>query len=244
MSRLRRLSWLVIALGLLVGGRLTADHSRSLRSEIEMNDVAYLPTTDALRLISFGYDDVTADLLWLRTVTYYGAWRHGEHGIDYFRELTHRVVELDPQFVDAYRFGSMVLADDLNDFDAGVALLQLGMQNIPGEWQLPFDIGFLEYTLKMDDAAAAEWFLRAAEMPGAPEMTRRFAAFVTSRAGDLEKSYVLWKYVAETSENPDMRKKAEQYMKDLEPALTGTGPPPEWAERRRVINGRSSDGDV
>lgn len=244
MSRTAKLISIVVALVLLVGGREAADQSRGLRSELEMNDVAYLPTTDALRLISFGYDDVTADLLWLRTVTYYGAWRHGEHGIDYFRELTNRVVELDPQFVDAYRFGSMVLADDLDQFDEAVALLEKGMENVPGNWQLPFDVGFLEYTIRLDDAAAARWFLRAAEMPGAPEMTRRFAAFVSSRAGDLEKSYVLWRYVSETSENPDMRKKAEQYMKDLEPALTGKGPPPEWAQRRRVINGRSSDGDV
>ena len=48
-----------------------------------------------------------------RVLTYYGEWRQGDHGIDYFRELTKRVVELDPHFVDAYRFGALVLADDL-----------------------------------------------------------------------------------------------------------------------------------
>lgn len=230
-----------VALAWVSGG--VAERSRSARSEVREDDVAYLPTTNALRLMSAGYDDVTADLLWLRTITYYGEWRQGDHGIDFFRELSHRVVELDPHFVEAYRFGALVLADDLDSFDDGIALLRKGMVAMPDTWWLPFEAGFLEYTIRLDDERAAEWFRLAASKPDAPDRARNFAAFVTSRAGDLEKSLELWKFVARTTENPETRRKAETYVEELQAAVDGTGPVPEWVTRRRVIGGRV-EGDV
>ena len=42
-----------------------------------------------------------------------------------------------------------------------------------------------------------------------------------------------------------MRAKAEEYMEELQAAIEGTGPVPEWATRRRIINGRvQKDDDV
>lgn len=231
---------LVVILGWVAGG--IADRSRRARTLEPTQDVAYLPTTNALRFMSAGYDDVAADILWLRTVTYYGEWRQGDHGIAYFRELSRRVVELDPHFVDAYRFGALVLADDLGAFDDGIALLRKGMQAMPDTWWLPFEAGFLEYTVRMDNEKAAEWFRVAAMKPDAPDRAKNFAAFVTSRAGDLRVSLELWKFVANTTENPEVRLKAEEYIEELQAAVDGTGPVPEWVTRRRVIDGRVDGG--
>ncbi len=227
---------LVVALGLGAGS--AADRAREIRSERRVDDVLYLPTTEALRFVSLGYEELTADLLWLRTVTYYGEWREGGHGMAFFRELAHRVVELDPYFTDAYRFAALVLADDLDAMDEALALLEEGMQAMPDNWWLPFEAGFLEYTVRLDDKAAYQWFVRAAQVPGAPDIPKRFAAFVASRAGDLEVSFELWRFVAETTQSEQMRRKALQYMEELKAAIEGTGPVPEWARRRRVVNGR------
>lgn len=231
---------LVVILGWVAGG--VAERGQRARALEVTQDVAYLPTTNAIRFMAAGYDDVAADILWLRTVTYYGEWRQGDHGIAYFRELTRRVVELDPHFVDAYRFGALVLADDLGAFDDGIALLRKGMQAMPDTWWLPFEAGFLEYTIRMDNEKAAEWFRVAAMKPDAPDRARNFAAFVTSRAGDLEVSLELWKFVARTTENPEVRIKAEEYIEELQAAVDGTGPVPEWVTRRRIIGGRADDG--
>ena len=59
-------------------------------------------------------------------------------------------------------------------------------------------------------------------------------------AGSLEISYELWKYIAATTANDALREKAQEYMQDLELAIQGKGPVPEWARRRRVVNGRAS----
>lgn len=225
-----------LVLGWVAGG--VAERSRAARTLEVEHDVAYLPTTNALRFMSAGYDDVTADVLWLRTVTYYGEWRQGDHGIDFFRELSNRVVELDPHFVEAYRFGALVLADDLDSFDDAIALLRKGMVAMPDTWWLPFEAGFLEYTVRMDDERAASWFRVAAEKPDAPDFARSFAAFVSSRAGDLEVSLELWKFVAQTTQNPETRRKAESYIEQLQAALDGTGPVPDWVNRPRAVGGR------
>ena len=210
----RVLTPLILALAIVLGwvAGQVGERSRRARGFETTQDVAYLPTTNALRFMSAGYDDVTADFLWLRTVTYYGEWRQGDHGIAFFRELSRRVVELDPHFVEAYRFGALVLADDLGSFDDGIALLRMGMQAMPDTWWLPFEAGFLEYTIRLDNKKAAEWFRIAAEKPDAPDRAKNFAAFVTSRAGDLKVSLELWKFVANTTENPETKRKAEEYM--------------------------------
>ncbi len=242
------LAWVVpglVAAAAFVGGDAASDRARSVRPEDPNVGVSYLPTSEALKLVSMGYENVVADALWLRTVTYYGAWAKGDHGLDFFRELTHRVVDLDPWFVEGYKFGAFVLADDLERMDEAHALLAKGSERMPNNWEFPFNRGLLEYTVRLDDREAARWFREAAETPTAPDMVHRFAAFVTSRAGDLEKAYALWRFVAETTPNPDMRAKAEEYMEELQAAIEGTGPVPEWATRRRIINGRvQKDDDV
>lgn len=241
--RLLTPSLLVGALALgWVAGEVGA-RARDARNHEFDSDVAYLPSTAALRFMSAGYDDVTADLLWLRTVTYYGEWRQGDHGIEFFRELSNRVVDLDPHFVEAYRFGALVLADDLDSFDDAIALLRKGMIAMPDTWWLPFEAGFLEYTIRMDDQRAASWFRIAAGKPDAPDLARSFAAFVSSRAGDLRVSLELWKFVASTTENPETRRKAEGYVAELQAAVDGTGPVPEWVTRPRAVGGQV-DGDV
>jgi len=235
---LRTVLPLAIAAVAFVAGDVAADRSREKRPEEPELGVSYLPTTEALRIVSMGYDGLMADALWLRTVSYYGAWRMGSHGLDFFRALTNRVVDLDPLFLEGYKFGAFVLADDLNSMESAYELIEKGMAEMPDEWELPFTLGLLEYTVHLDDDKAADWFQRAAAMDTAPQMAHRFAAFVTGRAGDLEKAHALWDFVLKTSPNPDMRAKAAEYMEQLQAAIEGTGPIPEWAVRRRMINGR------
>lgn len=244
---MRLWSWitpLVVAGVAFSAGDFAADRSREIRPEDPSVGVSYLPSSEALRVVSMGYENVMADVLWLRTVTYYGAWRKGDHGLEFFRALTDRIVDLDPLFLDGYKFGAYVLADDMNSMESALALTAKGMEAMPDEWELPFLNGLLYYTVQLETGPAAEWFQRAAAMDTAPEMAKRFAAFVTGRSGDLEKAYALWDYVYQTTANPEMRQKAKDYMDGLRPAIEGTGPVPEWAARRRVINGRVDDGGV
>ena len=231
------LRWIALAVLLATCGHAAA-RARDEKSLRSFDEVEYLPRASVLSAVASGYDDAVADFLWLRSVLYYGELRRGDHRGAFYQELVNTVTDLDPRFEDAYRFGASVLADDLGQVDAGVSLLEKGMLNLPQSWWLPFEVGFIEYTVNMDDEQAYRWFQRAARVPGAEEYPRRFAAFLAGRAGDLAVSYELWRYVAATTPNDDMRAKAVDYMQQLEAAMKGEGPVPEWVSRKRAINGR------
>jgi tetratricopeptide (TPR) repeat protein len=208
-----------------------ARENQGLRNE---EDLKYMPSAGFLRAASLGHDGLVADLIWFRAIQYYGEWRTGDHGIDFFENLVDVVIELDPNFEDAYRFAAQILAEDMGRSDDAIDLLQRGMVQNPQSWWLPFEAGFIEYTVGFDDAAAFDWFQRAATIPEAPDFPRRFAAFVASRAGHLEVSYELWKYIARTTDNDDLRDRAIKYVTELEDTLFRGAPIPEWAARKRV----------
>ena len=232
----RRSGWLAISLVLLaVAAQCWAlGRAREAQTPRAQDDIRYIPTGEALRALSCGFDDTLADLLWFRVIQYYGSYRHGEHGIEFFERLVDVVLDLDPNFEDAYRFAAQVLSEDMQAPDRGIALLERGMRARPESWWLPFEAGFIEYTVKLDDAAAAVWFQRAANTKGASEFPKRFAAFVAARAGQLEVSYELWNYIARTTDNEALREKAEDYVRQLHAAIYEGGPVPKWATRKRA----------
>ncbi len=179
----------------------------------------YVPSGLFLREAAAGFREVTADWLWFQTVQYYGGYRQGRHGLDYFRGLVRAVNVLDPRFVEAYRFGALVLATDMGDVEGGVDLLRRGILANPRLSALPFEVGFLHYVLARDYRRAAAWFDAAAAAPDANDFTRRFAAFAHRRAGELEVSLALWRNLRATTSSPQMRELAERMIGGLEKAV-------------------------
>jgi hypothetical protein len=94
-------------------------------------------------------------------------------------------------------------------------LLKSGMARNPRSWQLPFEIGFLNYVNGGDRLVAARYFELASKMPGAPESTERFAAFVYSKAGKDESSVRIWEEYMEHTDNPYLKELAERYIEKI-----------------------------
>jgi hypothetical protein len=86
---------------LLLGGTL---YSLQLRIDIEKGDKAavdkflYLPDAKYLKTASLGYDQVVADLLWLKAVQYIGARTVSSEGYDWIYKAIDAVTTLDPKF--------------------------------------------------------------------------------------------------------------------------------------------------
>jgi hypothetical protein len=222
-ARLRRPwpGWLptavvVIALAAAVTGLLGRLASRPAARE---TDRLWLPSGLFLRESTAGFREVAADALWFQAVQYYGEYRHGRHDLAYFRGMMRGVTTLDPRFLEAYRFGAMVLATDMGDVAGGIDLLRRGILANPDCAILPFELGFLQWVVQRDYARAAIWFDAASRAPDASDFTRRFAAFAHKRAGQIEVSYVLWRNLRDTTSDPDMRDLAERMMAKIEPIL-------------------------
>lgn len=170
----------------------------------------YLPSGAFLRQATVGFRELAADWLWFQAVQYYGEYRQGRHGLEYFRGMIRNVNALDPRFLEAHRFGALVLATDMDDVPGALDVLQRGIAANPGRWLLPFEVGFVHYLLRRDVPRAAVWFDAAARAPDADDFARRFAAFAHRRAGQPEVARALWSHLRETTSSPAMRDLAER----------------------------------
>lgn len=221
--RLRRLpGWLRAGLAgsLLLGIAVISLQSieRTARAT-DRTEKLYFPSGRFLREGTVGYREIVADFLWFQTVQYYGAYRKGNHDLRYFSGLVDAVTTLDPQFIEAYYFGSLVAAMDQDQIPRAIDLLKRGILANPDNWLLPFQIGFTHYILNQDYERAATWFAIAARSPEATDFARRFAAFSRQRAGNLEGSIALWRNLYKNTSNPAMRELALKMIAQCEDQL-------------------------
>jgi len=201
-----------IALTLLVAASRGVEGLAGKKQRLE---VLYLPSGQFIEQAALGYRDLAADVLWFRMVQYYGGYRMGENDIALFAHLVDVITDLDPQFVYAYVFGALIIAQDLGQFKQGIGFLEKGVRNNPEDWWLPFELGFLHYVYARDYAQALFYFEKAARLPGAGPQAARFAAFVAAKAGYVETSIAMWEELARTSDNKFIRELAERYIAKL-----------------------------
>lgn len=215
----RSLALLVTAMALLLmvffTGRAVEDQSRK-RFDLE---VMYLPSAQFMNEAALGYRNLAADILWFKTVQYYGGYRMGENNLALFNHLINVITELDPQFTFAYIFGALIIAEDLGYFEDGIRLIEKGIANNPTDWRLPFEMGFLYYVDARDYVQASRCFREASILPGANEIAGRFAAFVSAKAGHLETSIAMWNELARSSDNHYIRALADRYVEKLKKQL-------------------------
>jgi hypothetical protein len=187
----------------------------------DLASVLYVRSPEAMRRLSLPFSAVAADLDWIRAVQHYG----GDHRTDVPKKyellypLLDRTTTLDPRFNIAYRFGAIFLAEP-NPLGAGrpdlaIRLLEKGIA-ATGRWEYYQDIGFIYYWLLHDYKAAAAWFQRGAEVPGAPWWLRSLAATTLARGGDRSTSRGLWRQILETSDNDFLRTQAELRLTQLD----------------------------
>src|SRR6266496_3338167 len=67
----------------------------------------YLPSGEHLKLVSLGYDDVVADLLWLEAIQAMGERKFSEAAGHWVGHVLDVVTTLDPQFVRVYEAGGV-----------------------------------------------------------------------------------------------------------------------------------------
>ena len=77
------------------------------------------------------------------------------------------------------------------------------------------DIGFVHYWWRHDYKAAAAWFERGGNVPGAPWWLRSLAATTLAEGGDRGSSRLMWKPIRETADNDWLQHDAERHLLQL-----------------------------
>lgn len=184
-------------------------------------ELAYYPSGQALKPATLGHAETAADLAWLRAVQYYGEHRRSDLRFMKLEHVFDILTSLSPRFVSPYVFGSFALAQEGRDFDAAERLMLKGLEANPRSGRLAFELGFLYYVRPggRDLPLAAEYFERAARLPGGPPNAGRFAAFARQHSGNLAVALQLWVQVLETTDNRYFREMAEREIERIQTAL-------------------------
>jgi tetratricopeptide (TPR) repeat protein len=186
------------------------------------NPVLWLPSGTAVKRLALGFDNLVADVYWMRAVVYYGTKRREQakaRDFELLYPLLDVVTTVDPQFKVAYRFGSIFLTEGYPNGpgrpDQAIALLQRGIERDQSRWEYMQDIGFVYYWWLKDYDAAAQWFERAGDQKDAPVWLKPLAATTLARGGNRVSSRFLWKQILDNTDVDWLRRSAEQRLLQL-----------------------------
>ena len=203
---------LIVGLGASITLQHWIDGQRGIGSAVE--DALYISSGKTLKRASLGFDGLLADLYWLRTVQYFGSKSQQLKGdinignvndwnLNLLEPLINITTELDPNYVSAYRFGSLFLPD-INP-DSAVRLAQRGIADNPNDWRLRQDLGFIFWKLKRyHEAGEAYW--QGAQLPDAPKWMEQMAAIMRANGGDRETAKQMFLRIYETTDDPTVKK--------------------------------------
>lgn len=172
--------------------------------------------------LALGYDNLAADIYWIRAVVYYGGQRldKAARDFDQLYPLLDLVTSLDPHFRVAYRFGAIFLAEAFpggaGRTDLAIALLEKGLARDPARWEYLQDIGFVHYWWLRDFASAAESYRRASLIPGAPSWLGPLAATTLAEGGSRESSRMLWTQLRDQTDIVWIQRTADHRLRQLD----------------------------
>ncbi len=130
--------------------------------------------------MALGYEHALADVLWFRTISYFGRHYRSDRLYPWLAKMCDAVTDLDPSAAHVYRFGGLLLPWEADLIDDGIALLEKGTGNLPDSWELRYMLGFSYYFFKSDLEAASRNLRSASLLPDAPEYVARLAALVSA----------------------------------------------------------------
>lgn len=203
---------------LLIAGGLTVGAARALEAHapapIGDDQLVYLPDASRLRPLALGYDNVLADVLWFRTISYFGAHVETDRTYPWLEAMCNLVTDLDPRAFYAYKFAGLILPWEAKDPDAGIRILEKGLRQFPDSWLLHYYVGVVQYLFKNDPDSAARQLARASELPDAPPMVARFAALLRTRQSDSETAIAVLEQMIKSTTSKKTRAVLEESLLD------------------------------
>ena len=145
-------------------------HSTQIYKLSNQNEnIYYLPPSNWLKVLSLGYNEAMADLLWIKCVLYFStspkitvsletgltekeiqALVKHRHLVSYIPTYLDAISQVNPRLKSTYLYGSHFAMFHLgiitrDTIDMSIDILKLGLKQYPNDGQLLFQIGFLYY---------------------------------------------------------------------------------------------------
>ena len=181
------------------------------------HELQVLPDGELFRVAASGYQEVVADVLWIRAVLLFGErWGNddNENWSEWFVGMVEAIRILDPEWRTPYFYGGAMMRL-LGEIDAADRLFLFAMEQMPDDPFFPFAYGMNQYLERGDAQEAAKWVRIAAEKPGAPKWYREATAGLLAGKGMREQAIRFLQSEVEATTDPKLRASMEQKLLDL-----------------------------
>ncbi len=141
----------------------------------DKEELLYLPSGNMLSIVSLGFDQLAADILYIKMIDYFSTHLMTDRSYVWLYHIADLVTTLDPHFRFPYIFAGVVLNLEGGQFDNARKILAKGQRVFPDDWYFPFALG-LNYFFGSADFDTAARHLENAQRLGGPVYLRDFAA--------------------------------------------------------------------
>jgi tetratricopeptide (TPR) repeat protein len=182
---------------------LVGEDLRGARAALPpIEDRLFVPNPRTARFISAGYNELAADVVWARTLVYYGDGVSKGFAMKDVEPLVALVNTLDPFFHRPYAWGGYATTfrqkeTTQDDYRASVEILERGAKAFPQDWELAWMLGLRYYSdLKSSDPVeqkqlqeiGVSYIEKAMRLPKAPGDLPNLAASLRSKLGQHDRA--------------------------------------------------------
>ncbi len=227
----RAARWALVAallVALVAVNRLSLERARQARDRDAVamqGEVLYVPDTRLLRLMTLGYEQAAADLMWIRTLEYFARHFSTDRRYRWLEFFLDQVIELDPDFVKVYHWaGATVLYGQrftLDNIALSNRFYQRALARDPDDYEAAYRLGLNHYIevpsalnrveqpdrarIRRHRAIGLGYLEQAANSPGAPARMRNLVAAISSKLGNhqLALQYLIDLYIQ--TDDPDRK---------------------------------------
>jgi tetratricopeptide (TPR) repeat protein len=179
---------------------------------VETEQPIYLPKAEYLRPMSLGFANVLADVLWFRTISYFGTHYRSNRLYPWLAHMCDLVTDLDPRAEHVYRFAGVILPWEAGEADQGIRLLEKGIRVFPDSWIMHYWLGFNYYFFKSDFKQAAFYLRRAAELPDAHPNAAKLAALLYTKQYGAETASEFLREMERNTDDPQMQEVVRRHL--------------------------------
>jgi tetratricopeptide (TPR) repeat protein len=150
-----------------------------------------LPTGKALQILSFGYRNLTADLLFIWSIQFYSTY-YLTNRFDYLERVYNTIIDITPQYKEPYIIGAMIMVLEAKDIPMALRLLDKGSRSNENEWIFDHEAGYYCYKYLKNYSKAESYYTRAALKTDAPSFLKRMKAHLVYLQDDPTMAYQMW----------------------------------------------------
>jgi hypothetical protein len=173
-----------------------------------------LPPGKTLRILSFGFQNLVADMLFIWSIQFYSDYNL-TNSYDYLEPVFDTITDITPKYKEPYIVGSWIMALEAGDVKMAIRLLQKGARNMRDEWIFDYESGFYAYKNLKDSALAETYFARVSDNPNSPPFIRRTRAHMVYMEDNLDYAYSLWMDIYKNARDEFERTSALNHLRQI-----------------------------